>query len=155
MLYVEYLTFRNKKAKVMFYMVSRIDNKINLLEKSLDYLWLRNEIISNNIANVNTPGYKKYDISFNDYLNNERSKISIGSMVKDSKFLPIGRDRKQMVAPQVWRENNISMRRDGNSVDIDVENAELAKNSVNYNVIANQLSKELSLIKQAINEGRK
>lgn len=136
-------------------MMSRIDNKINLLERSLDYLWLRNEVISNNIANVNTPGYKRYDVSFDEYLNTERSKFSTSSIIKNSKFLPIGKDRKQIVAPQVWRRNNISMRRDGNSVDIDVENAELAKNSINYNVIANQLSKELSFIKQAINEGRK
>ena len=139
----------------MILMISKFSNKIDLFEKSLDYLWVRNELISNNIANVNTPGYKRYDISFNDYLDAERSKLSIGSQVKDPKFLPIGKDRKAMVAPQVWNSRNISMRRDGNSVDIDVENAELAKNTIKYSVITNQLSKEMSLIKQAINEGRK
>lgn len=136
-------------------MISKIDNKMYLLEKSLDYLWIKNEVISNNIANVNTPGYKRYNVRFSDYLSTERSKFSIGSYLKDSKFLPIGKDRKYIVAPQVIRENNTSMRKDGNNVDIDVENAELAKNSINYNVVASQLSKELSIIKQAINEGRK
>ena len=136
-------------------MISGIDNKIYLLEKSLDYLWAKNEVISNNIANANTPGYKRYDVRFGDYLDKEKSKFSMGSYVKNSKFLPIGKDRNYMVAPQVVRDSNTSMRKDGNNVDIDIENAELAKNSISYNVIASQLSKELSIIKQAINEGRK
>lgn len=136
-------------------MISGIDNKIYLLEKSLDYLWAKNEVISNNIANANTPGYKRYDVRFGDYLDKEKSKFSTGSYVKNSKFLPIGKDRNYMVAPQVVRDSNTSMRKDGNNVDIDIENAELAKNSINYNVIASQLTKELSMIKQAINEGRR
>lgn len=136
-------------------MISKISNNTNLLERSLDYLWIKNEAIANNIANVNTPNYKRYNVSFGDYLNKERSKFPVGSCVKDSRFLPIGKDREYLVAPRIIRENNSSMRKDGNNVDIDVENAELAKNSINYNVIASQLTKELSMIKLAINEGRK
>ena len=136
-------------------MISNINNKVNLLERTLDGLWFKNEVISNNIANVNTPGYKRYDVSFNDYLNAEKNRFSLGGNVKNSKFKPIGKDKERVVAPQLLNKRNISMRRDGNSVDIDVENAELAKNSIKYNAVANQISKELSLVKQAINEGRK
>lgn len=136
-------------------MISKINNTVYLLEKSLDYLWVRNDVISENIANANTPGYKRYDVKFDDYFSKEKSKFSLSSDIKDSKFLPIGKDRKHLVAPLIIRDNSTSMRKDGNNVDINIENAELAKNSINYNVIANQLSKELSIIKQAINEGRR
>ncbi|MCK9216582.1 MAG: flagellar basal body rod protein FlgB [Firmicutes bacterium] len=136
-------------------MISKINNSVNNLSKSLDYFWNRNELLSKNIANANTPGYKRYDIKFDDYLNKEKSKFSIGTLIKSPKFIPIGKDRADLVAPLAFRDESTSMRRDGNNVDINIENAELAKNTMSYNIVANQLSKELSIIKQAIGEGRR
>ena len=43
-------------------------NYINVLDKAADASWIRNEAIANNIANVDTPGYKRKDISFNTFL---------------------------------------------------------------------------------------
>ena len=43
-------------------------NYINVLEKASDASWTRNSVISNNIANVDTPGYKRKDIRFEEYL---------------------------------------------------------------------------------------
>ncbi len=136
-------------------MISKIKDSMNNLSKSLDYFWARNELISKNIANANTPGYKRYDIKFDDYLDKEKSKFSIGTIVKNPRFIPIGKDRKDLVAPLAFRDESTSMRKDGNNVDINIENAELAKNTMSYNIVANQLTKELSIIKQAINEGRR
>jgi flagellar basal-body rod protein FlgB len=57
-------------------------------------------------------------------------------------------------SPEIVQEDFTSMRKDGNNVDVDVEMAELAKNSIKYNALIAQMSKEFSRIKLAINGGR-
>ena len=47
---------------------SGIYNYVNILDKAADASWLRNEVISNNIANATTPGYKRQDVQFESYL---------------------------------------------------------------------------------------
>ncbi|MGI6586789.1 MAG: flagellar basal body rod protein FlgB [Gracilibacteraceae bacterium] len=132
-------------------MINKIDGKTIMLEKALDAAWMRNEAISNNIANVNTPGFKKYYVRFEEYLNDAQAKFQISGAKKDEKFLPIGKDRVISANPEIVQENFTSMRRDGNNVDIDVEMAELAKNTIKYNALIAQISKEFSKIKLAIN----
>ncbi|MGE5632259.1 MAG: flagellar basal body rod protein FlgB [Caulobacteraceae bacterium] len=135
-------------------MIDRITNKTGIMEKALDAAWLRNETISNNIANVNTPGYKKSYVRFEELLSDSMDKFQISGIKKDGKFLPIGKDTAESVTPEIVQEDATSMRRDGNNVDIDVEMAELAKNTIKYNALISQLSKEFSRIKLAINGGR-
>jgi len=135
-------------------MIDRISRQTGLLERALDACWVKNEVISNNIANAETPGYKKFKVYFDASLSERKSEFHITSTHKNPKFLPIGKDRILSNDIIVKRDFSTSMRKDGNNVDIDEENAELAKNSLQYNILSNQLSKELSLIKQAINEGR-
>jgi len=131
-------------------MVNKISNQTNLIEKALDACWVTNEVISHNIANAETPGYKKFKVYFEE----SQNKFKTSSIHNNPKFLPIGKDKSLSNEIIITRDNSTSMRKDGNNVDIDVENAELAKNSLKYNILAQQLSKELSMIKQAINEGR-
>jgi len=135
-------------------MINMISKKMNFMGKALDAYWVKNEVISNNIANVDTPGYKKYKVNFDELLNEKREQFSIAANYKNSKFLPIGKDKVRMGEVMIIRDFATSMRKDGNNVDIDEENAELAKNSLKYNIVSSQLAKELSLIKQAINGGR-
>lgn len=143
-----------KKLREKIFMINMISKKMNFMEKALDAYWVKNEVVSNNIANVDTPGYKKYKVNFEELLSEKREQFSIAANYKNPKFLPIGRDKARMGEVMVTRDFSTSMRKDGNNVDIDVENAELAKNSLKYNIVSNQLAKELSLIKQAINGGR-
>ena len=131
-------------------MIDRISNKTFMLEKALDAAWLKNEAISNNIANVNTPGYKKSYVKFDELLSDAADKFQISGIKKDDKFLPIGKDTAMTVSPEIVKEDFTSMRRDGNNVDVDVEMAELAKNTIKYNAMIAQISKEFSRIKLAI-----
>lgn len=136
-------------------MMDGVNKQIGLMERALDAYWLNNEVISNNIANSETPGYKKYRVSFEALLNEKQENFTISSINKNPKFLPIGKDRPIAKDIMITKDIlNTSMRKDGNNVDIDEENAELAKNSLKYDILASQLAKEISLIKQAINEGR-
>jgi flagellar basal-body rod protein FlgB len=132
-------------------MIGSLNNKTVLLEKALDAAWLRNEAISNNIANVNTPGYKRSYVRFEELLSESVGKFQISGLKKDERFLPIGKDTVDSVSPQVMKENFTSMRRDKNNVDIEVEMAELAVNTIKYNALIAQISKEFSKVKLAIN----
>jgi flagellar basal-body rod protein FlgB len=136
-------------------MLNKIDNKTAVLEKALDAAWMRNEVISNNIANVNTPGYKKSFVSFEDQMASAVSMFQIGSSQKDSKFLPIGNDIRNIPAPEIMQMSFTSVRKDENNVDVDVEMAELAKNTIKYNALISQISRQFNSIKTAINEGRR
>lgn len=132
----------------------KIGNNTKTLEKALDAAWLKNEAISNNIANVNTPGYKKVNVSFEEQLAGAAADFQIGSLKKDKDFLPIGNDIKNISDPVVSQDSFTSARQDDNNVDIDVEMADLAKNTIKYNALITQLSKQFTNIKMAIKEGR-
>lgn len=136
-------------------MLNKITGKTNLLEKALDAAWMKNEVIANNIANVNTPGFKKSNVRFEDQMASAASEFQIGSMQKDSKFLPIGNDIRSISSPEITQESFTSGRKDGNNVDVDVEMAELAKNTIKFNAIISQISRQFNSIRTAINEGRR
>lgn len=107
----------------------------DIVHKGLDVAWKRNEAISNNIANVDTPGFKRQDVNFEEFLKAAKSKN-----VQDFKVRTI-RDY-----------STTSMRMDGNNIDIDKEMAELAKNQIMFNALA-QVSSYSSL-RTAIREGK-
>ena len=132
-------------------MIGSLNNKTVLLEKALDAAWLRNEAISNNIANVNYARYKRSYVRFEELLSESVGTFQISGLKKDERFLPIGKDTVDSVSPQVMKENFTSMRRDKNNVDIEVEMAELAVNTIKYNALIAQISKEFSKVKLAIN----
>lgn len=139
-------------VKVIF---NRIFNTLPLqvLEKALEGASLRHKVISNNIANVNTPGYKKMETTFEDELTlaAERS----GSPLKMTQTHPghLSPISAQVVPPQIRAVNSHSLRTDGNNVDIDSEMAAMAKNNIYYNAVAQKISSHYSNIKAAIKGG--
>ena len=122
------------------------------LEKGLDASWLRNQVITNNIANVETPNFKASSVEFESVfraaLKNE------GIALKSSRGFEKASRRLEDVSPRVTKNRNTSMRMDGNNVDIDAENALLAKNTIYYNTLVQKLNTEYRKLRMAINEGR-
>ena len=119
-------------------------NYINVLQQAADASWLRNSIISNNIANVDTPNYKRSDVQFETYLIEQLA----GGDTMDSYV--DGMDLSTLEATIYTDNVNLSYRSDCNNVDIDTENAELAKNQIKYNVMTDAISQEFSRLKTAI-----
>ena len=136
-------------------MLNKIEGKTIVLEKALDAAWMKNEVIANNIANVNTPGFKKSYVRFEDQMASAASEFQLGSTQKDAKFLPIGNDTRSVESAEIMQESFTSVRKDGNNVDVDVEMAELAKNTIKFNAIISQISRQFSSLRNAINEGRR
>lgn len=119
-------------------------NYINILDKALDASWTRNSVISNNIANVDTPGFKRQDVHFEDYLRNEVGyTMSLDDEVADA-------DLDSLMATTYTDYANVSYRLDGNNVDIDTESAELAKNQIKYYTMVDSVSQEFSRLKSVV-----
>lgn len=126
--------------------------RVAVLEQALSASSLRQKVISNNIANVNTPAYKKGEVLFEDMLQGVMKGGKMPMLQTNVRHLAL--QQAGIPSPKVNVVGNTSIRVDGNNVDIDVEMAQLAKNSIYYNAVAQQLSNYFSGIKSVIKEGR-
>ena len=123
-------------------------NYIDVLDKASDASWTRESLIANNIANVDTVGYKRQDINFESVL-----RKALGS----SKYVPLDTKINEMnmdeLTPMVYTDHgNYSYRLDGNNVDIDTENVELASEQIRYEALTTSIDSEFSRIKIAIGQ---
>lgn len=127
-------------------------NGVNLLQKGLDAAQLRQDVIANNIANVDTPGFKASHVEFEEYMQaalNTEGDSFVGKRT-DERHIPIGGQEAQAVQPQLVQEEDTTMRLDQNNVDVDAEMVEMIKNSVYYNTLSVKLNKQLQRLKLAI-----
>ncbi len=113
---------------------------INVLDKAADASWLRNEVIGNNLANVDTPGYKRQDVSFEDELRKALGSNRFVSM--DDKVANV---KTSDLKPRLYTDYaNFSYRLDGNNVDVDNEGVMLAENQLKYQGLIASINNEFS-----------
>ena len=136
-------------------MIRNIFSNTKVLEKALDATWLRNEVISNNIANVDTPGFKKSAVRFEDELEAAIAQRGIeGNKTRPDHF-NIGQVSIDRIRPEIFTSEGTSMREDGNNVDIDAEMSALANNTIMYNYLVQKITREFRRIRNVIMEGRR
>ena len=119
---------------------SNVFDYINVLDKAADASWKRNEIIANNIANVDTPHYKRQDLIFEEEL--ERALGHNKYVTMDQKVANL--KERHLEARVVNDYSGFSYRSDKNNVDIDTENVTLAANQVKYQGLMAGLKAEFS-----------
>ena len=128
------------------------------MQKSLDIIAKRMEITSQNISNVNTPHYKAKKLEFENLLLQkiEETKDSHALRLRLKKSGETQTLEKYLnsVSPKIYTDDSTEMKIDGNNVDIDHENLELAKIQLQYNYMVRKITDEFSLLRTAINEGR-
>ena len=122
---------------------SNIYDYVNVLDKAADASWMRQGAISNNIANVNTPGYKRQDVAFEESLQEAISNSRYRST--DEKVANLS--KADLRIRSYTDSSGFSYRLDGNNVDIDTENAALARNQLKYNALVDSINHEFSMIK--------
>ncbi len=122
-------------------MIQGLYGKSNIMEKALNVSQTRNDTISQNIANVDTPNYKRKDVTFEQYFTDSLNNTNIDS---DDNFQPTIIEDK----------SDNKMRIDGNNVDIDSEMSYLAKNTIKYNALVQLINSNFSKIKNVIREGK-
>ncbi len=111
---------------------------------SLEAASLRHQVISNNLANAETPNYKRQDVRFEEELAKALDHETVGS--RKTGF--------GSIRPAVVKVGGTSTRLDGNNVNMELEAAHLAENTLKYEVMTQSLSGYYSGLKGVINGGR-
>ncbi len=133
-----------------------ISKSYDIMAKALDYRALRGDIISSNIANIDTPNYKARDIGFEHVLQLEANKLY--SLNTDDK-LKLAKtnskdfgsiDNSKLQKATIFLRDEQNARNDGNTVDLDVETTELAKNTIMYDAITAALKKDSAIYKSVL-----
>lgn len=125
--------------------VNRIDSDTytyNLIKRGLDAASIRGQVISNNMANINTANYKKSNVSFEDSLKDATGEMEQDGYVQD--------DSNSLGTITVQKDNSTSMRSDGNNVDLDVEKVNQAANTMMYNALVTEANNRLNITKSII-----
>ena len=121
---------------------------VNVLKSAADASWLREEVLSNNIANVDTPNYKRQDVEFKTYLN---SAIEQTGKPKATLTQKINNVDLSNIKTRTYTDNStLSYRIDGNNVDLSTENVELAAEQINYNALIDSMNNEFSRFKSVL-----
>ena len=146
-------------------------NYVNVLDKAADASWSRENILTNNIANVNTPGYKRKDLNFENTLKTELGRCkheSLDSKMKDvdlSRLNPsitrivfvltindaVADAELDLLNGSIYTDySTVSYRLDGNNVDIDTEEVELASEQIRYQGITAGINGQFDRMRSVI-----
>ena len=126
-------------------MSSIYGNGISLTEKVLDYLWQRQAVSLNNVANVDTPGFKSQYVTFEEELAKRLSDAS------NSKKAPRQTVSKAIDSYMMWVNTtwNESSRLDGNNVDMDQEQVEIVRTAYEYQYMLSSFNNDMNRLKSA------
>jgi len=132
----------------------------SLLTRAMDYRVARQDMISSNIANADTPYYKPRDISFENALIAQKNALyqdnthQLKMAQTNSKHLA-PKEESSQIQPKLFFRDGHMARNDGNSVDIDVETTEMSKNSIMFNAIVMAAKKDSGIFKSVIDASAK
>ncbi|WP_027624837.1 flagellar basal body rod protein FlgB [Clostridium lundense] len=118
----------------------------DLMKKSLDACSTRSEVIENNIANINTANYKRRYVTFEETLKEVSDNLGLKST--NPKHIS---EENRYGDIEVKQDNSSSMRQDGNNVDIEIEKANQAANTLMYNALITQVNNRLSTQRYIVN----
>ena len=126
---------------------------IELLGKTLDLRAKRQELISANLANADTPGFTPSDLSFEAELRGAlNNRAAPSSPPPDPRFLPLKNGPRSLERVQgelvEMQERNVGP--DGNGVEVESEMGRMAQNQIMYNTSVQLLTKKFEMMKQAI-----
>ena len=121
---------------------------INVMDKAADASWLREQTITNNLSNVNTPGYKRKDVDFEGVLRRELGSMKYRTL--DDKVDHV--DLSRLNASTYYDHANYSYRVDKNNVDVDTENVELASEKIRYDALIDSMTQEFSRLRVAMSK---
>lgn len=128
--------------------------KIPLLSQALNAYSLRHKVISSNVANIGTPGYKAKAVEFENTLNKEMAKSSIGNSVTNRRHIELsssGSAGSASIVDATADHFSEEEKKSGiNDVDIDMEMAEMAKNQIRFKYVSKLLGESFRGIQKSI-----
>ena len=120
-------------------------NGVALTEKVLDYLWQRQTVSLNNVANVDTPGFKSQYITFEEEMSRRLSAASNRSTAP-KRAVSNAIDASRYKLNTTWDE---SSRLDGNNVDMDQEQVEVVRTAYQYQYVLNSINNDINRLRSA------
>ncbi|MNC39176.1 Flagellar basal body rod protein FlgB [compost metagenome] len=119
------------------------------LESTLDAAVLRQTVSANNVANVDTPNFKRSDVVFEELLSQQMNSKTLAGRRTLAKHIPIGVGSSP-VESKIVQDSSSVMNNNLNNVDIDAEMSLLAKNQLRYNVVAQQVTHDIRNLRTAM-----
>src|SRR5471030_99409 len=120
----------------------------DLIKQGLKASNIRAKAISNNMANINTKDYKKFNVVFEENL--EKGNNNSSFVLKRTNASHFSGENEQDDNISIQREEGTSMRTDGNNVDLDVEKANQAANTLKYNALVANINSRFSNIRTVL-----
>lgn len=115
-----------------------LNNKhFKMVQASVDALWLKQRVISNNIANIDTPNFKASEVSFRHVLNHKTNEQ--------------GEREVSKVQINITQNDDVSLRLDGNNVDLEKEQLALWETFAHYSFLTQNMSRSISNLRYVIN----
>ncbi|MGN0941134.1 MAG: flagellar basal body rod protein FlgB [Selenomonadaceae bacterium] len=139
-------------------MLDQMLNSANFdyLGRGINAANMRQEVIAQNIANINTPLYKRSQLNFEELLQKEifpDESNTLPLVRTNDKHLPVGHLHYH-ATPEIVTDNSTTMRVDRNNVDLDIEMASMAKNQIYYNAMTTQLGGYINRLRDTIQSGQ-
>ena len=119
---------------------------IDVLDKAADASYIRNEVITNNLANVNTPHYKRQDVQFETTL---QAALAGGAHLREN-VKSVNENLNELDSFVYTDTTSLSYRLDGNNVDVDQEEAYLAENQIRYQTLIDMMTQEFGRYKTVL-----
>ena len=128
------------------------DKTLKALTTALNFREMRQELISSNVANANTPGFKAKKMDFEEAL--ARALDVDGQMqmgVTDGRHHNVGNGGFNNLEPEIYDNPNGVVSENGNTVDVEAEMATMAENKLMYDALVQLINKKMGIMKYAIN----
>lgn len=122
---------------------------LNVLQKELNASNLRQQVLSNNLANIDTPNFKRSDVDFQAVLNDALGQKSGDLSLKLTSLRHIP-GVAEGDGSGIVTDRTTSLRNDGNNVDVDREMSNVAENGLYYNSLTHTISSQLGLLRMVI-----
>jgi flagellar basal-body rod protein FlgB len=128
---------------------------LSILEKALDLRSKKHNVIASNIANMDTPDYKAFDLIIEKELQKTSGrKKNVSLNQTNQAHMQPHRQKAEGVSVQMEDTHGLSLRGDGNTVDIDKQMAKMAENTLKYKAAAQIIHKKFQGLKSAIQGGK-
>ena len=128
---------------------------VSILEKALDLRSKKHNVIASNIANMDTPDYKAFDLVIEKELQKAAGKGNSISLNKtDTAHMQSLRSKADGVSVVIDDTQGLSLRGDGNTVDIDKQMGNMAENTLMYKAAAQMIQRKFQGLKSVIQGGK-
>ncbi len=128
------------------------DKTLKALTTALNFREMRQELISSNVANANTPGFKSKKMDFEEALARALDVDGqMGMNVTDDRHHNVGNGGFNNLEPEIYDDPNGVVTESGNTVDVEAEMAKMAENKLMYDALVQLINKKMGIMKYAIN----